>query len=175
SICTPRFHNEEQLLALETAELSEPVTVWMKLDTGMHRLGVRPEQAEAFYQRLSHGKNVHQPVKYRQPFCPRRRAGMWCNGAGSSIFLITFCEGKPGMRSIAASGGIMLWPQSHFDWARPGIILYGVSITRWKTDPLGPRFWSAAGDVFGVEPESAVREHKAGEPVGLRWHVGERE
>ena len=45
-------HNEEQLAALETAELSEPVTVWMKLDTGMHRLGVRPESAEAFYQRL---------------------------------------------------------------------------------------------------------------------------
>lgn len=45
-------HNEEQLAALERAELSEPVTVWMKLDTGMHRLGVRPESAEAFYQRL---------------------------------------------------------------------------------------------------------------------------
>lgn len=55
-------HNEEQLVALETAELKEPVTVWMKLDTGMHRLGVLPEQAEAFYQRLSQCKNVRQPV-----------------------------------------------------------------------------------------------------------------
>ncbi|STL49467.1 alanine racemase [Escherichia coli] len=36
-------HNEEQLAALEEASLDEPVTVWMKLDTGMHRLGVRPE------------------------------------------------------------------------------------------------------------------------------------
>lgn len=34
-------HNEEQLAALEEASLDEPVTVWMKLDTGMHRLGVR--------------------------------------------------------------------------------------------------------------------------------------
>ena len=41
-------HNEEQLAALETAELSEPVTVWMKLDTGMHRLGVRPERRTRF-------------------------------------------------------------------------------------------------------------------------------
>ena len=46
-------HNEEQLAALEEASLDEPVTVWMKLDTGMHRLGVRPEQAEAFYHRLT--------------------------------------------------------------------------------------------------------------------------
>ena len=55
-------HNEEQLAALEEASLDEPVTVWMKLDTGMHRLGVRPEQAEAFYHRLTQCKNVRQPV-----------------------------------------------------------------------------------------------------------------
>ncbi len=42
----------------------------------------------------------------------------------------TFCEGKPGQRSIAASGGILLWPQSHFDWARPGSF-FTVS-RRWK-------------------------------------------
>ena len=67
------------------------------------------------------------------------------------------------MRSIAASGGILLWPQSHFDWARPGIILYGVS-------PLENRPW---GPDFGLQPVMslvsnliAVREHKAGEPVG---------
>ena len=49
-------HSPEQLAALEQADLPEPVTVWMKLDTGMHRLGVRPEEAEAFYQRLSQCK-----------------------------------------------------------------------------------------------------------------------
>ncbi|MDU3049087.1 MAG: alanine racemase [Escherichia coli] len=125
-------HNEEQLAALEEASLDEPVTVWMKLDTGMHRLGVRPEQAEAFYHR-----------------------------------------GKPGQRSIAASGGILLWPQSHFDWVRPGIILYGVS-------PLEDR---STGADFGCQPVMsltssliAVREHKAGEPVGYggTW-VSERD
>jgi alanine racemase len=31
-------HSVEQLAALEAAQLAEPVTVWMKLDTGMHRL-----------------------------------------------------------------------------------------------------------------------------------------
>ena len=46
-------HSPEQLEALEQAELPEPVTVWMKLDTGMHRLGVLPEQAGAFWQRLT--------------------------------------------------------------------------------------------------------------------------
>ncbi|EAO7968735.1 alanine racemase, partial [Salmonella enterica] len=80
---------------------------------------------------------------------------------------------KPGQRSIAASGGILLWPQSHFDWARPGIILYGVS-------PLEHKPW---GPDFGFQPVMsltssliAVRDHKAGEPVGYggTW-VSERD
>ncbi len=52
---------------------------------------------------------------------------MWRNREKQLDIFNTFCEGKPGQRSIAASGGILLWPQSHFDWVRPGIILYGVS------------------------------------------------
>ncbi|MEN1417007.1 alanine racemase, partial [Pseudomonas aeruginosa] len=115
-------HTEEQLVALENAELKEPVTVWMKLDTGMHRLGVLPEQAEAFYQRLSQCKNVRQPVNIVSHFA---RADEPQSGATEKQLDIfnTFSEGKPGQRSIAASGGILLCPQSHFDWARPGIIL----------------------------------------------------
>ncbi len=37
-------HNPEQLAATEAVELAEPVTVWMKLDTSMHRLSVRPSE-----------------------------------------------------------------------------------------------------------------------------------
>ena len=181
-------HNEEQLVALENAELKEPVTVWMKLDTGMHRLGVLPEQAEAFYQRLSQCKNVRQPVNSRRcRSCEKTppqpvnivshfaRADEPQSGATEKQLDIfnTFCEGKPGQRSIAASGGILLWPQSHFDWARPGIILYGVS-------PLED---GTTGADFGCQPVMsltssliAVREHKAGEPVGYggTW-VSERD
>ncbi|MDF3006306.1 MAG: alr [Enterobacter kobei] len=155
-------HNNEQLTALENAQLSEPVTVWMKLDTGMHRLGVRPEEANAFYQRLCACKNVHQPVNIVSHFA--RADEPECGATEQQLDIFnTFCEGKPGQRSIAASGGILLWPQAHFDWVRPGIILYGVS-------PLDHKPW---GPDFGFLPVMsltsnliAVREHKAGEPVG---------
>ena len=153
-------HNQEQLEALEAANLVEPVTVWMKLDTGMHRLGVRPEQAEAFYQRLTQCENVRQPVNIVSHFARADECG--ATEKQLDIFN-SFCEGKPGQRSIAASGGILLWPQSHFDWARPGLILYGVS-------PLENH---SIGADFGCQPVMsltssliAVREHKAGEPVG---------
>ncbi|MDX6041656.1 alanine racemase [Scandinavium lactucae] len=155
-------HNPEQLAALEQAELPEPVTVWMKLDTGMHRLGVRPEEATAFYQRLSQCKNVRQPVNVVSHFARADEPDCGATEQQLDIFT-TFTEGKPGQRSIAASGGILLWPQSHFDWVRPGIILYGVS----------PLEGSQCGEDFGFQPVMsltssliAVREHKAGEPVG---------
>ena len=155
-------HSPEQLAALEQADLPEPVTVWMKLDTGMHRLGVRPEEAEAFYQRLSQCKNVRQPVNVVSHFARADEPTCGATERQLDIFT-TFTEGKPGLRSIAASGGILLWPQSHYDWVRPGIILYGVS-------PLDDR---STGKDFGCQPVMtltssliAVREHKAGEPVG---------
>lgn len=156
-------HNLEQLEALEAAELAEPVTVWMKLDTGMHRLGVRPEQAEAFYQRLTQCDNVRQPVNIVSHFA--RADEPECGATEKQLDIFnSFCEGKPGQRSIAASGGILLCNfQSHFDWARPGLILYGVS-------PLENH---SIGADFGCQPVMsltssliAVREHKAGEPVG---------
>lgn len=155
-------HNEEQLAALENATLSQPVNVWMKLDTGMHPLGVRPEEAEAFYARLSRCKNVCQPVNVVSHFARADEPDVDATPRQLTIFN-QFTEGKPGLRSIAASGGILLWPESHFDWVRPGIILYGVS-------PLDHKPWGAD---FGFQPAMsltssliAVRDHKAGEPVG---------
>ncbi|MBS5774039.1 MAG: alanine racemase [Enterobacter cloacae] len=156
------IHSVEQLEALEAATLSAPVNVWMKLDTGMHRLGVHPHEAEAFYARLSQCKNVRQPVNIVSHFA--RADEPDCGATERQLDLFTtFTEGKPGMRSIAASGGTLLWPQSHFDWVRPGIILYGVS-------PLDHKPW---GSDFGFQPVMtltsqliAVRQHAAGEPVG---------
>lgn len=164
-------HNQEQLAALEAVELAEPVTVWMKLDTGMHRLGVRPEEAEAFYQRLTHCKNVRQPVNIVSHFA--RADEPECGATEHQLDIFNaFCRGKPGQRSIAASGGILLWPQSHFDWARPGIIC--MAYRRWNTNPGGLIWFQPVMSL--TSSLIAVRDHKAGEPVGYggTW-VSERD
>jgi alanine racemase len=141
--------------------LARPVPVWMKLDTGMHRLGVRPEHAEAFYQRLSACRNVVQPVNIMSHFSRADEPGSDATLKQMQCFE-QFARGKPGQRSIAASGGTLLWPDAHNDWVRPGIILYGVS-------PME----DANGSQFDLQPAMtlksnliAVREHKAGESVG---------
>lgn len=165
-------HSIEQLEALEQATLSHPITVWMKLDTGMHRLGVLPHEAEAFYQRLARCKNVSQPVNIVSHFARADEPESDATPRQLDIFN-SFVADKPGQKSIGASGGILLWPASHMDWVRPGIILYGVS-------PLEHRPW---GVDFGFQPVMsltssliAVRSHKAGEPVGYggTW-VAERD
>ncbi|MEC5317327.1 alanine racemase [Brenneria populi subsp. brevivirga] len=154
-------HSVEQLAALEAADLPRPIRVWMKLDTGMHRLGVLPERAEAFYQRLAQCRNVVQPVNVMSHFCRADEPQAGTTERQLACF-DAFTRGKPGAQSIAASGGILLWPQAHRDQIRPGIVLYGVSPTERES----------AAD-FGLQPAMtftshliAVREHKAGQPVG---------
>ena len=154
-------HSIEQLDALESADLVRPLNVWLKIDTGMHRLGVHPAQADAFYQRLSACKNVVQPVNIMSHFCRADEPESDATTKQLNSFN-AFAEGKPGQKSIAASGGILLWPESHMNLVRPGIILYGVS----------PMETGTASD-FGLQPAMtltssliAVREHTAGEPVG---------
>lgn len=156
------IHSLQQLEALEQADLTQPVTVWMKLDTGMHRLGVRPEEAEAFYQRLSQCKNIRQPINIISHFARADELESSATVRQLAVFN-HFAAEKPGLRSIAASNGILFWPQSHFNAVRPGIILYGIS-------PLEERPWAQE---LGFKPVMtlktrliAVRDHKKGESVG---------
>ncbi len=94
----------------------------MKLDTGMHRLGVRPEQAEAFYHRLTQCKNVRQPVNIVSHFA--RADEPKCGATEKQLAIFnTFCEANLVNVPLPHRVGIPLWPQSHFDWVRPGIIL----------------------------------------------------
>ncbi len=70
-----------------------------------------------FYHRLTQCKNVRQPVNIVSHFA--RADEPKCGATEKQLAIFnTFCEGKPGQRSIAASGGILLWPQSHFDWVQ---------------------------------------------------------
>lgn len=127
-------HNLEQLEALENAVLSEPVTVWMKLDTGMHRLGVRPEQAEAFYQRLSQCQNVHQPVNIVSHFA-RATSPNAVRPSSSSISLTPSAK--------ASRGCARLRPQAAFCCGRSPIstghvrALSSTASRRWRVNPGG--------------------------------------
>ncbi|EPM40539.1 alanine racemase [Vibrio natriegens NBRC 15636 = ATCC 14048 = DSM 759] len=154
-------HCEEQLIALEQAELETPVVVWLKIDSGMHRLGVRPEQFDELASRLKSCPNVAKPLRYMSHFGCADELDSEITSQQIELFN-SLTQGCHGERSLAASAGLLAWPQSHLDWVRPGIIMYGVS-------PFGDKTAQDLGYQPAMTLKShliAVREVKKGESVG---------
>lgn len=154
-------HCEEQLAALEGAELETPVVVWLKIDSGMHRLGVRPEQYAEFISRLKACDNVAKPLRYMSHFGCADELDKSTTNEQTALFL-SLTQGCEGERSLAASAGLLAWPESHLDWVRPGIIMYGVSPFNDKT-----ALQMGYHPVMTLKSHLiAVRDVKAGESVG---------
>ena len=119
-------HHPEQLRMLERTRLERPVRVWLKLDTGMHRLGLAPEAASTIFQRLRESPAVAPDIGWMSHLA--RADERDCNYTIEQLQIFTAVTvGLPGERSLANSAGILGWPQTHFDWVRPGLMLYGVS------------------------------------------------
>lgn len=108
---------------LERARLGRPLAAWLKVDTGMTRLGFRPEAAEAAWQRLRACPNVGE-IRLMTHFA---NADMPDDSHTPSQLARFARVGLPGERSLANSAAVLSWPQAHADWVRPGIMLYGVS------------------------------------------------
>ncbi|WP_319782319.1 alanine racemase [Oceanisphaera sp. IT1-181] len=156
------IHQTEQLALLERTPLAAPITVWLKIDSGMHRIGFSPEQAEEILVRLSAIKQVVQPVNAMTHFAradePEQRA---ITEAAIKRFKQA-TAGKVKHSALCNSAGVMAFPEAHADFIRPGIMLYGIT-----------PFSDQQGTDVGLRPAMnftssliAVREHKAGEPVG---------
>ncbi|WP_186296181.1 alanine racemase, partial [Vibrio cholerae] len=95
-------HCEEQLQALEQAQLETPVMVWLKVDSGMHRLGVRPEQYQDFVTRLHQCANVAKPLRYMSHFGCADELDKSTTVEQTELFL-SLTQGCQGERSLAAS------------------------------------------------------------------------
>ena len=137
-----------------------PINIWLKIDTGMHRLGVHPEQVDEFYQRLKKCPLV-ESISFVSHFS--RADELDCGYTEKQIS--TFEQATQSYpehdRSISASSGILYWKQAHYEWVRPGIIMHGISphyepITHLGFQPV----MTLSSSLI------AVRTHKAGEPVG---------
>ncbi len=119
-------HHEYQIDILERSKMRAMVTVWLKVDTGMHRLGIAPEATPRAWQRLNACAIVRPPVRLMTHLaCADDREDA---RTGEQVLLFDTCtQDIEAERSIANSGGILGWPQTRGDWVRPGIMLYGSS------------------------------------------------
>ncbi len=124
-------HSANQLELLEQSP-DVQVAIWLKLNTGMNRLGFTPRDFPAAFQRLQDLVSVRKPVRLMSHFADAETSDSEFTSLQLKQFLDSTRE-IPAERSIANSAAILGIPDSHFDWVRPGISLYGVSSLRGKT------------------------------------------
>ena len=153
-------HHDEQLRMLE-ADRGTPLRVWLKLDTGMHRLGFAPQRARQLHARLRALPNVEQQIVLMSHFA--RSDEFDCDATVNQIDRFEAATlDLDGPRSLCNSAGVLGWPRAHGDWVRPGGALYGLSSVAGKS-----------GLDLGLEPAMtlstrliAINRVARGEPVG---------
>ena len=167
-------HHPAQIGMLEQAE-GEPIRCWLKIDTGMHRLGFAPEAVRDAHARLVAARGVADEVVLMSHFASSDEfEGASASGRQTREQLQVFADatsGLPGPRSLANSAAVLGWPGSHGEWVRPGGALYGMSVVAGKT-----------GADFGLRPEMdfttrllAVNHIRKGERIGYSatWETPE--
>lgn len=165
---TPVIFDPSQLATLEQ-QPGLRLQVWVKLDSGMHRLGFMPHQIDDVQARLSWLENV-EPIGWithlgcaddvEHPLTEQQLAAFDKATAG-----------RGGQRSIANSAAVLAWPAAHADMVRPGIMLYGSSpmVDRSAAEQdLRPAMHLTA-------PLISRRSLAAGEPIGYgaSWYTPE--
>ena len=154
-------HHASQIEMLEQAADGEPIRCWLKIDTGMHRLGFAPEDVREAHARLSALPGVAEGIVLMNHFAssdefdkPQTRAQLRAFAEATA--------GLDGARSLANSAAVLGWPDAHADWIRPGGALYGMSVVEGTT-----------GADFGLRPAMtlstrliAVNRVRRGERIG---------
>ncbi|MCW2100480.1 UNVERIFIED_ORG: alanine racemase [Pseudomonas psychrophila] len=153
-------HSLWQLDAIEQATLAKPIQVWLKLDTGMHRVGLHPSEYKSAYQRLQASGKVAKIVLMSH-FARADELDSLRSVEQVAVFLAARDDLSAEV-SLRNSPAILGWPSVPSDWVRPGLMLYGA--TPFEQDhPLASRLQP----VMTVESKViCVRELPAGEPVG---------
>jgi len=129
------IHHGTQLQILENYKFSKPLNIWLKIDTGMHRLGFAVEEFDEVYDRLQKISAVQKPFGIMTHLADADNKNKQHTENQIRQFLkVTKHIDAP--KSIANSAGILAYSHAHANWVRPGIILYGVSPFADRTGQL---------------------------------------
>lgn len=125
-------HHLPHVDMLEKANVKKPFPIWLKVNTGMHRLGIPLDQLNIIYQRLMAIAAVKKPIGLMTHFAEADM--IESDATKKQIELFNQATARlSGPRSLANSAGILAWPDAHGDWVRPGLMLYGASPLPDKT------------------------------------------
>lgn len=166
------IHQKQQLQWLLATPQPKALKIWVKVDTGMHRLGFHPSEAVEVIETLRRCNWVDKDIGLMSHLANADRPQHADNDEQLSLFRQT-AERLSGqlMLSMANSAAIYALPGAHFDAVRPGIMLYGIS-------PFPER----TGLELGLKPVmrfssviSAIHHYPPYSPIGYgsTWHSRE--
>ncbi|PWB47067.1 MAG: alanine racemase [Nitrosomonadales bacterium] len=150
------IHAQWQLDIMLQTPGSAPVQAWLKINSGMNRLGFQPDEAPAALQSL---QQIGAQVTLMTHFARADES----DGIAEQLTLFnSVTHGLNLPRSLSNSAAVLSYPEAHGDWVRPGIMLYGASPTSGRSaSELGLK------PVMTLSSELiAVRAIQAGEAVG---------
>ncbi len=154
-------HCAEQIELLEQWQGAEKQVVWLKVDTGMNRLGFKPGAFESAYHRLQNCTAVDSQIHLMTHLANADDTTDLMTLKQLDLFNQTV-QNFLGQRSVANSAGILGWTQTVSDWVRPGLMLYGMS-----------PFVDKTAQQLGLKPLMsvyskliAIKSLQAGERVG---------
>jgi alanine racemase len=129
-------HSAEQLKTLVSCAPSQRLEVFLKINTGMNRLGFRPDELGAALDALKSHRGI-RGVTLMTHFASAD------GEEGVTEQLRVFNDAAAGTnlpRSLANSPALLRFPETHADWVRPGLMLYGASpLPKQSAEELGLR------------------------------------
>jgi alanine racemase len=140
-------HATEQIELLRAAPAGTGFKVWLKLDTGMNRLGFKGAAFDAALAALSALPGVRTPVNFFTHLACADDPELPATTEQLARFAAA-TRSLPGERSIANSAGMLSFPEAQADWVRPGLLLYGVS-----------PFLGSLGADYGLKPAMTLHSH----------------
>lgn len=160
------MHNHDQVQMLDSLSDGQFINVWLKVDTGMHRLGFDEQDVSRAFLILNMNKRVSNVVLMTHLSAAddiqSEFTQLQLDVFARSHKVVTEIAGKTIETSIANSAGVLGWPNSRSQWDRPGIMLYGLS-------PFSDKYVGAL-DIKPVMTLTskviALRTIQAGESVG---------
>lgn len=163
---TTSVHSNWQIQALAKAQLSAPLDIYVKVNSGMNRLGFMPEQVHNVWQKLRALENVGEMTLMTHFAEAEKEEGI----IEPMKQVERASEGLNCPRSLANSAATLWHPEAHFDWVRPGIILYGASPSGQWQDIAGTGLKPAmtlASEIIAVQQ----LRPGAGVGYGYRYHA----
>jgi alanine racemase len=178
---TPVVYEISEARAFDLVSGSRPIDVHLKVDTGMGRLGVPLGELSDFLRELRRfpsiriaGLMTHLSTADADPLYVAEQLAGFAEARG----LVRRFGHEPSVLHVANSAALFRHPESHFDWVRAGLALYGYPgsdtidaplrpALRWRTEVLRVRTLQAGESVgYGRSFRAPVETRLATIPVG---------